>query len=1001
MKQKPIMNIRLFLFAAGALLSGVGSAGADVPANNVWPNATFEAGVDLDNPAGTPDGWNRGGNEAAICQVTGANAVSPTHSLIVNDTSATGYGEWYSDLDLAGLASGGDDLDLHWHELFNISGGEMRLTLLFFNTGNGVIGERHFVVSGQSAGWAGTLEASPWVVRDQRVPIPPDSARLRLSLVSGGSAETTGVLAIDDLSVSIRRNPVLLPNNFWHNPGFESGENLDQPSGTLSGWNRGGSNPALCEVSTLNSVSTAHSLAVVDTDIAGYAEWYSDLVLPAGVTGGNEIDLQWFEMFSTSGEFRLSVLFFGGADNVLGQSHFVVAGASAGFTGDLATSPFIRRNERVLVAAGAVRIRISLVSGGPFNATGTMLIDDLSVAKVPPPVVEVLPGNFRPNPGFELGENLDRPQGTPAGWNRGGNDGAICQVSTARAISPTHSLSVVDQNAAGYGEWYCDQALSCSVHEGRAINIQWFELFDVSAGGEMRFSILFFNAANAVMGESHYVAKGQSAGWTGDLAASPFVRRNVQLVIPAGTRKMRTSLVSGGSQETTGTMLIDNLSVALEPTPPTVLFGNLWPNPAFEAGTNLDDPNAGTPTGWQRGGNDAAVDIVTSANYTSSKRALAVVDNNNAGYGEWYANLDLTGRATGGEMLNLQWFELYNVSAGGSMRLSLLFWDPANTLLQQVHYVASGPSAGWKGDIACSSFTRRNEQIIVPDGATRLQVSLVSGGPRETTGTLVIDDLSIAKPPPPPMVLPFNFWPNPTFELGAQLDNPLVGLPDGGWGRGGSDSRICQVSHEKASSPTHGLAMVDNNASGYGEWYADVSLAGHAAPGDTVELQWLEVFDTTGDMRVSILFFSEAGGIVLQRHYVVKGQSAGWTGDLASSPFVKRNQSLVVPAEAVRMRVSLVSGGGLDVTGTMIIDDFSVQLDAIRFQSVQREAGGLALTWNSKPDQTYAVESSEKLGPDANWSPLATGIASGGETTSFVDDFRLGSPSIFYRVRQE
>jgi hypothetical protein len=61
------------------------------------------------------------------------------------------------------------------------------------------------------------------------------------------------------------------------------------------------------------------------------------------------------------------------------------------------------------VPAGAVRMQLSLVSGGPLNATGTMLIDDLSVAKVPPPVVEVLPGNFRPNPGFELGDNLDNP----------------------------------------------------------------------------------------------------------------------------------------------------------------------------------------------------------------------------------------------------------------------------------------------------------------------------------------------------------------------------------------------------------------------------------------------------------------------------------------------------------------------------------------------------------------------------------------------------------------
>ncbi|HXJ59867.1 MAG TPA: hypothetical protein VNU68_24755, partial [Verrucomicrobiae bacterium] len=369
------MNNQFYLSAAGALLVALVSVRADIPAGNVWPNAAFEAGVDLNNPGGTPDGWNRGGNEPAICQVTAANSISPTHSLIVNDSSATGYGEWYADLELAGLASGGDDLDLHWHELFNISGGEMRLTLLFFNASDGIIGERHFVVSGQSAGWAGTLETSLLVARNERVPVPLDSARIRLSLVSGGPAETTGLLVVDDLSVSPHLNPILLPNNFWPNPGFELGQELDLPSGTPSNWNRGGSSPALCEVSTLNSVSSSHSLAVVDTDAAGYAEWYSALELPAGVTGGDELDLQWFEIFNTSDDFRVSLLFFGAGNNVLGQFHFVVKGQSAGFTGDFATSPFVRRQERVPVSAGAVRMQLSLVSGGPLNATGTMLID--------------------------------------------------------------------------------------------------------------------------------------------------------------------------------------------------------------------------------------------------------------------------------------------------------------------------------------------------------------------------------------------------------------------------------------------------------------------------------------------------------------------------------------------------------------------------------------------------------------------------------------------------
>ena len=210
------------------------------------------------------------------------------------------------------------------------------------------------------------------------------------------------------------------------------------------------------------------------------------------------------------------ILFFNGANNVAGTFHFVVNGDSPGWTGDPATSPFERRLERLPVAAGAVKMRSRWCRVGRQTATGFLMIDDVSVAKVPPPVQDILAGNFRPNPGFEEGTTLDQPTGTPTGWNRGGNDATIDQVSTAKSVSATHSLAIVDNNAAGYGERYSDQPLPCQASEGRLLNLQWFELFDIT-GGDMRVTVLFFNAAAAVVGERHFVVNGQSAGWAGSL----------------------------------------------------------------------------------------------------------------------------------------------------------------------------------------------------------------------------------------------------------------------------------------------------------------------------------------------------------------------------------------------------------------------------------------------------------------------------------------------------
>jgi hypothetical protein len=71
---------------------------------------------------------------------------------------------------------------------------------------------------------------------------------MRCSLVSGGSGSLTGVMIIDDLSVA--RAPVanLLFGNFWVNPSFELGSNLDQTDGTVANWNRGGNTATICQV---------------------------------------------------------------------------------------------------------------------------------------------------------------------------------------------------------------------------------------------------------------------------------------------------------------------------------------------------------------------------------------------------------------------------------------------------------------------------------------------------------------------------------------------------------------------------------------------------------------------------------------------------------------------------------------------------------------------------------------------------------------------------------
>lgn len=788
----------------------------------------------------------------------------------------------------------------------------------------------------------------------------------------------------------------ILPGNFWVNPSFELGSNLDQTDGTVSNWDRGGNTPTICQVITNNSVSSGHSLAVVDTDAGDlYGEWYSDVLLSGHASGGDTLDIQWYEMYNLDGpEMRLTVLFFNASDNVVGQSHFVTSGTtSAGWVSTIADSTFTQRNGSLAVPVGAVKMRCSLVSGGSGTITGVMIIDDLSVARAHVP--NLLFGNFWVNPSFELGSNLNQTDGTVSNWNRGGNTPTICQVITTNYASSNHSLALIDTTVGDfYGEWYSDVLLSSNASPGDTLNLQWFEMYNVS-GAEMRLTVLFFNAGDSVVGETHFVTSGTTnAGWQGTIENSAFTKRNGSMLVPVGAVKMRCSLVSGGSGTLTGVMIIDDLSVA-RVTP--LVSGNFWANSTFETGSNLNQTN-GTPANWNRGGSDGTIDQVTTNNSASPTHALTVVDSSATGYGEWYSDVLLSGNASPGDLLDVKWSEMYGLT-NGEMRVTVGFRTLGDSFIAETSYVATGNSAGWLGTIAGSPFVKRQQEVLVPAGAGKIRVALASAGPVETVGVMVIDDLTVAVHPS--TVVAGNIFPNPTFEEGDQLDNPTAALPAGIWSRGGSDGAIDQVSTGNSVSPTHSLSLLDNNESGYGEWYGFLTLSG-VVPGDVLDFQWFQLYSTTnGSMRLTFAFTDAGNGQLESHDYNVSGESPGWLGSVAASPFERQNQRLLVPPGTVKLRVNLASGGASLVTGTMLIDNLSVALSKPNITELVRQGGNSDLTWDSVPGKTYTVRFAGSLGSPTVWTSLATGLASGGLTTTYSDTAIHAGNAGFYRVIQE
>lgn len=428
----------------------------------------------------------------------------------------------------------------------------------------------------------------------------------------------------------------------------------------------------------------------------------------------------------------------------------------------------------------------------------------------------------------------------------------------------------------------------------------------------------------------------------------------------------------------------------------TLLPRNFWPNPTFESGSNLDQPD-GLVADWNRGGNDPTICQIVAGPSGGSGHALAVMDLNEGDlYGEWYSDVTLGDRASAGDTLNIRWSEMYQLS-GSEMRLTVSFLNAAGAGVGETHFVTTGTTnAGWRGNIADSAFTRRNGSVLVPAGAVKMTCSLVSGGPGTLTGLMVIDDLTVAVHPA--TIQAGNLFPNPTFEEGEQLDNPTGALPAGIWSRGGSDGTIDRVDTGKAVSPSHALSLVDNNETGYGEWYGFLALPG-VKPGELLDFQWFQLYSVTnGSMRLT-LAFTDASNAQLESHdYNVTGQSSGWLGSVAASPFERQNQRLRVPEGTAKLRVNLASGGSSLVTGTMLIDDLSVRIGRLEITGFVHDAAGFQLTGSSAPGETYTVQYAGIL--DA-WESLATGLTADGPSTQYTDTTVRAGKVAFYRVLRE
>src|SRR5439155_10119759 len=99
----------------------------------------------------------------------------------------------------------GDVLDFQWFQIYSVTNGSMRLSFAFTDGNNTQLENHDFNVTDQSPGWLGSVAASPFEQRSERLEVPVGAVKLRVNFASGGSSSVVGTVLVDDLSVRISK----------------------------------------------------------------------------------------------------------------------------------------------------------------------------------------------------------------------------------------------------------------------------------------------------------------------------------------------------------------------------------------------------------------------------------------------------------------------------------------------------------------------------------------------------------------------------------------------------------------------------------------------------------------------------------------------------------------------------------------------------------------------------------------------------------------------------
>jgi signal transduction histidine kinase len=183
----------------------------------------------------------------------------------------------------------------------------------------------------------------------------------------------------------------------------------------------------------------------------------------------------------------------------------------------------------------------------------------------------------------------------------------------------------------------------------------------------------------------------------------------------------------------------------------------------------------------------------------------------------------------------------------GAMTLTVRFFDTSGDQIGQKVFEATGDSPGWKGGSKNCPLTHRRENLIAPPKASRLWIVISSAGPPAAVGIFVVDGLVVSR-------LGSNAIPEVLMRSPLDRQNfpePGNRWPEG-WIRDGTHPSMARIIELDGNPATRAFAVLDDDPTGHAEWHNIMEYAPTVAPGDSVVVEWNEMFSLgMGNIRLA------------------------------------------------------------------------------------------------------------------------------------------------------